>query len=239
MPVYLKFNTGMNRLGLPVAANSTAALAALEAIPAVGDITLMTHFADADMERGIAEQLARLRASWSAAAAFPASLANSATPCCAFPTPTRDWVRPGIMLYGASPFADLKSAAALGLQPVMTLRARSSPYRSSSPATASATAVSSPPTAPMRIGVVACGYADGYPRHAPNGTPILVDGSRSEHGRAGVDGHAGGRPDAPAGRRASVPASCCGARGCRPTRWLPRPEPSATSCCAPWRRACR
>ena len=78
-------------------------------------------------------------------------------------------------------------------------------------ATASATAAASSPTRPMRIGVVACGYADGYPRIAPTGTPVLVDGVRTDDRGPGVDGHAHGRPERLARRPASAPRRRCGA----------------------------
>ena len=106
----------MNRLGMG-AVNLRRAREMLAGRPGVA-LTLMTHFADADGERGVAGQLARFRAmagDW----AGPVSLANSAA-MLRHPQTHADWVRPGIMLYGSSPFADA-SAESLGLQPVMTL----------------------------------------------------------------------------------------------------------------------
>ncbi len=185
IPVYLKLNTGMNRLGFP-AQQFVPALAALEAIPAVGEITLMTHFADADMDRGIGEQLARLR-SLIGGRRHALSLANSAA-LLRFPDAVGDWVRPGIMLYGASPFPGLKSAVALGLQPVMTLASEVIGVQDLQAGDRVGYGGIFIAQAPMRIGVVACGYADGYPRHAPNGTPVLVEGSRSATvGRVSMD----------------------------------------------------
>ena len=115
--VYLKINTGMNRLGIPVD-QIGAALARLTATGSVAGITLMTHFADADGSEGVAAQLARFEAA-TRGLALPRSLANSAA-LLRHPQTRADWVRPGIMLYGCSPFAD-EPAQALGLAPVMTL----------------------------------------------------------------------------------------------------------------------
>ncbi|MFZ2852555.1 MAG: alanine racemase, partial [Rhodocyclaceae bacterium] len=120
LPVYLKLNSGMNRLGI-TPAQLPAARYALKDSRSVGEVTLMTHFAEADGGRGIAEQYARfvqMSTGWSC----PASLANSAA-LLRHPQTARDWARPGIMLYGGSPFAD-ESAASLGLRPVMTLESR-------------------------------------------------------------------------------------------------------------------
>jgi alanine racemase len=145
----------------------------------------MTHFADADIDRGIAEQLARFD-QMAAGRGFPASVANSAA-LLRFPESTRDWVRPGIMLYGASPFAN-RTATALGLKPVMTLHSEIIAIQRLQPGDRVGYGGIFTASAAMRVGIVACGYADGYPRHAPNGTPILVDGSRtSTVGRVSMD----------------------------------------------------
>jgi len=88
------------------------------------------------------------------------------------------------MLYGCSPFADV-SAATLGLRPVMTLASELIAVRELQPGSASATAACSKPAHPTRVGIVACGYADGYPRHAPTGTPIVVGGQAHAHARPG------------------------------------------------------
>jgi alanine racemase len=176
VPVYLKVNTGMNRLGFAGAALGEV-VAELRAIPALGELTLMTHFADADIDRGIAEQLARFDR-LGAGRRIPASLANSAA-LLRFPESVRDWVRPGIMLYGSSPFPALKGAAALELRPVMTLHSEIIGVQDIQPGDRVGYGGLYIAQAPMRIGIVACGYADGYPRHAPSGTPILVNGMRT------------------------------------------------------------
>ena len=184
LPIYLKLNTGMNRLGL-TPAQLPAAQRELAMSPAVGAITLMTHFAEADGGRGIALQLARF-AQMSEGWACPASLANSAA-LLRHPQTACDWVRPGIMLYGGSPFGD-ESAESLGLQAVMTLESRIIGVQEISPGERVGYGGLFVAERPTRVGIVACGYADGYPRHAPGGTPIMVAGRRTETlGRVSMD----------------------------------------------------
>lgn len=184
LPIYLKLNTGMNRLGftpdqLPAVKNEVAASSA------IGLLTLMTHFAEADGGRGIAWQLERF-AQMSAGWACPVSMANSAA-ILRHPQTAHDWVRPGIMLYGGSPFADA-DAAEFDLKPVMTLRSRIIAIQNIVAGERVGYGGTFEADRPMRIGIVACGYADGYPRHAPSGTPILVAGQRSETvGRVSMD----------------------------------------------------
>jgi alanine racemase len=188
LPLYLKLNTGMNRLGLDPA-EFERALTLISASGGVGPLTLMTHFADADGDWGVAEQLARFRA-MTGGRALPMSLANSAA-LLRFPE-TRggehDWCRPGIMLYGGSPFPARQSAANLDLKPVMTLESELIAVRDIAAGEHVGYGCTFTAERPMRIGVVACGYADGYPRHAPTGTPILVAGQRTRTiGRVSMD----------------------------------------------------
>jgi alanine racemase len=184
LPVYIKLNTGMNRLGLE-SGELDAALAMLASTSSAGSITLMTHFADADGASGVAWQLARLQA-MCAGRSLPMSLANSAA-LLRFPETRGDWARPGIMLYGSSPFPD-RSAADLGLRPVMTVESQLIAVRDIAVGDHVGYGCLFCAERPMRIGVVACGYADGYPRHAPTGTPILVAGRRSRTlGRVSMD----------------------------------------------------
>src|SRR5262249_2419925 len=117
VPVYLKMNSGMNRLGFPPE-RYRPLFERLARSPAASGITLMAHFPDADPARGGAGQPERFERA-AAPIAAPRSLANSAA-ILRYPETHADWVRPGIMLYGCSPFAD-EPAAALGLKPVMTL----------------------------------------------------------------------------------------------------------------------
>ncbi|MDP2169522.1 MAG: alanine racemase [Rhodocyclaceae bacterium] len=184
LPVYLKLDTGMHRLGLD-AAGLAAAMAALAG--KVPDITLMTHFADADGPRGVAWQLERF-ATLTAGMDLPRSLSNSAA-LLRFPDlVTNDWARPGIMLYGGSPFPELISAAELDLQPVMTLQSEIIAVQTLAAGDSVGYGCAFTADRTMRIGVVACGYADGYPRHAPTGTPVLVDGIRTRTlGRVSMD----------------------------------------------------
>jgi len=184
LDVWLKVNSGMNRLGF-APQQVAQAMDQLRRHRAVRDITLMTHFANADEARGIAEPLAQFK---DVAAPYRAarSLANSAT-LLRYPEAHGDWVRPGIMLYGASPFADV-SAQQLGLRPAMTLSSRIIATRELRAGDEVGYGALFRAEHSMRIGIVACGYADGYPRQAPNGTPILVDGQRTKTlGRISMD----------------------------------------------------
>jgi alanine racemase len=185
--VYLKINTGMNRLGFG-AGDALSTLGRLRACPSVGAITVMTHFADADGPEGVAEQMRRLAAT--GMGDLPRSLANSAA-LLRYPETRADWVRPGIMLYGCSPFPD-ETAAAIGLEPAMTLKSRLIAVQTLRPGDRVGYGGTFTAAAPMRIGIVACGYADGYPRHAPGyadrGTPIVVAGRRTRTvGRVSMD----------------------------------------------------
>jgi len=184
LDVWLKVNSGMNRLG--VAPQQVAPLIEqLKRHRAVREMTLMTHFANADEARGISEPLAVFN-DVASPYRVARSLANSAA-LLRYPQTHADWVRPGIMLYGASPFADT-SAHQLGLQPVMTLSSRIIATQELRAGDEVGYGAIFRADRAMRIGVVACGYADGYPRHAPNGTPILVDGQRTGTvGRVSMD----------------------------------------------------
>lgn len=173
--VFLKVNSGMNRLGF--APERVARVhARLDACAAVSDVVLMTHFANADDELGVAWQLERLRAI-PGSRRLPWSLANSAA-LIRHPLTRCGWVRPGIMLYGSSPFVD-EPAQVLGLQPAMTLESRVIATQDLRPGERVGYGGAFTVRKPMRVGIVACGYADGYPRHAPAGTPILIDGQRT------------------------------------------------------------
>jgi alanine racemase len=185
LAVYLKLDTGMHRLGLN-AAELRIALDTLRSKSAVSDIRLMTHFADADEPVGIAEQMRALRA-MTVGLDLSLSLANSAA-LLRFPESHAHWVRPGIMLYGASPFPQMQSAAELGLRPVMTLESELIAVRDLAVGDRVGYGGAFAADRPMRIGIVACGYGDGYPRHAKSGTPILVAGVRTRTvGRVSMD----------------------------------------------------
>ncbi|BCB26964.1 alanine racemase, catabolic [Sulfurimicrobium lacus] len=182
IPLWLKANSGMNRLGFQ-ASEFPAALDALQHAGATP--TLMTHFARADESEGIAGQLTCFNAI-SRHAELPRSMANSAA-LLSYPQTHADWVRPGIMLYGASPLPP-QSAAELGLHPAMTLSSEVIALRNIKAGDEVGYGGTFQAPCDMRIGVVACGYADGYPRHAPTGTPLLVNGQRSRViGRVSMD----------------------------------------------------
>ncbi len=184
LEVWFKVGSGMNRLGF-APDKVPAALERLKAHPAVRDITLMTHFAQADEATGVAAQLDVFN-TLVAPYRMARSLANSAA-LLRFPATHADWVRPGIMLYGASPFAEV-SAQQLGLRPVMTLQSRIIAVQELRAGETIGYGGLFRAEAPMRVGVVACGYADGYPRHAPTGTPVLVDDQRTRIlGRISMD----------------------------------------------------
>ena len=184
VPVYLKLNTGMNRLGFSLAAFPQA-LERLQRCNVVGAITLMTHFADADGPAGIAEQLKRFNKA-TANLNFAASLANSAA-LLRYPQTHAEWARPGIMLYGGAPF-DNQTAEEIGLQPALTLSSALIAVQELRMSESTGYGSVFKAEKAMRIGVVACGYADGYPRHAPTGTPVLVNGKRTRTvGRVSMD----------------------------------------------------
>ncbi len=183
LPVYLKLDTGMHRLGFD--AEGLAAAYILLA-GKVDEIVLMTHFADADGPRGVAWQLERFDA-MTVNLTVTRSLANSAA-LLRFPEAIGDWARPGIMLYGGAPFPQLRSAAELDLKPVMTLQSEIIAVRALAPGESVGYGCTFIAEQAMRVGIVACGYADGYPRHAPTGTPVLVDGLRTRLlGRVSMD----------------------------------------------------
>jgi alanine racemase len=177
--VFLKMNTGMNRLGFKPEAFRQA-WTRLNALPQVDEVSLMTHFADADGERGIAAPLATFLATTTDLVG-ERSLCNSAAILrhAHLPDARADWVRPGIMLYGSAPDHPEHSSAHWGLQASMTLRSQIIDVQHLQAGDTVGYGSRFTATRPMRTGVVACGYADGYPRTAPDGTPVLVDGHRT------------------------------------------------------------
>lgn len=185
--VHLKMNTGMNRLGFKPEAWRTA-YQRLRAIPAVRSIKFMMHFASSETPSGayvpVAEQVQRFR---QATAGLPGdvNLSNSGA-ILLHPELETDWVRPGIMLYGASPGG--KSAAEFGLKPAMTLKSEIIGVQQIDKGDAVGYGSLFVAEGPTRVGVVACGYADGYPRCAPTGTPVVVNGVRTRLiGRVSMD----------------------------------------------------
>jgi alanine racemase len=178
LDVYFKINTGMNRLGFKGDAIMPA-LRRLRAVTGVRSITYMSHFANADRPDGGESALTALDDALKAAqadgmASSLVSAANSAATL-ALPASHRDWVRAGIMLYGGSPFGG-PDGPALGLQATMTMQSEIIGVQSLRAGETVGYGSSFTAAHDMRIGVVACGYADGYPRHARDGTPVWVDG---------------------------------------------------------------
>jgi len=173
----------MNRLGfLPSKVKSL--IQSLETSPYIGNIILMTHFANADEAIGIKDQLALFNTIVDDS--FERSVANSAA-IIRYPETHMEWVRPGIMLYGASPFED-QSSKEIGLRPVMSLHSKIIAVQNLDKGQSVGYGSTFVATNKTRIGIVACGYADGYPRHAPSGTPIMVDGKISRTlGRVSMD----------------------------------------------------
>ena len=155
------------------------------ALPAIRSVTLMSHFANAD-DGAIDWQLDEFDA---ATQDIPGerTVSNSAGVLW-HPRAHRDWVRPGTILYGASPTGVARDIAGFGLHAVMTLTSRIIGVQTVAPHETIGYGRTFEADQPMRIGVVACGYADGYPRHAPTGTPIAVDGVRTRVvGRVSMD----------------------------------------------------
>ncbi|MEP6969279.1 MAG: alanine racemase [Betaproteobacteria bacterium] len=192
--VFLKMNSGMNRLGFRPQAYR-AAWSRLDALPQVGEISLMTHFSDADGPTGITAQMAAFRA---ATQDLPGerSVGNSAAtlrhmdPAEAVPgiAGASDWIRPGIATYGSAPDFPEHDAAHWGLRPTMTLSSRVIGVQELQPGDTVGYGSAFVADRAMRMGVVACGYADGYPRVCPTGTPVLLDGMPTRTiGRVSMD----------------------------------------------------
>jgi alanine racemase len=187
LDIFLKINTGMNRLGFSPE-QFPSALEKLATNQSINHITLMTHFANADDVIGNKSFTQQLQCfnRITAQCKQPTSLANSAA-IIRYPETHADWVRPGIMLYGASPFAD-KTAAELNLKPVMTLASHIIAIHDLESGDSTGYGSLFQADQAMKIGIVACGYADGYPRHALTNTPVLVNNQRSRTlGRVSMD----------------------------------------------------
>jgi alanine racemase len=185
--VFLKVNSGMNRLGFqPEQVRS--AWTRLNALPQVDEISLVTHFSDADGPKGIAAQMAVFHACTDDLPGERSVSNSAATLRHGDANQLSDWVRPGIAVYGSAPDFPSHTAADWDLQPAMTLAAKIIAVRALSAGDTVGYGSSFVADKPMRIGIVACGYADGYPRICPTGTPVLVDGVRSRTiGRVSMD----------------------------------------------------
>ncbi len=184
--IWLKVDTGMHRLGFAVE-EAAMVYRRLQTLPAIGKITLTSHLACADdLSSGTTPaQLQRLQA-LQQELDCPLSLANSPA-IMGWPAARQGWLRPGIMLYGASPLG-AEQAQSGQLQPVMRLRSELISVRWLPAGEAVGYGARFVTQRPTRIGVVACGYGDGYPRHAREGTPVVVNGVRCRlAGRVSMD----------------------------------------------------
>ncbi len=186
LAVHLKINTGMNRLGF-MPSQVSEIYRRLKSLPAVRSVSLMTHFANADSNGTMPDVAAQIEAFQRATTGLDAeiSLSNSAATLLQ-PQIRSDWIRPGVMLYGGAP--GTQSALSLGLQPAMTLQSRVIATQSLRAGDSVGYGSLFIADGPMRIGIVACGYADGYPRLASTGTPVLLNGVRTRIlGRVSMD----------------------------------------------------
>ncbi len=185
--VWLKLDTGMHRLGF--APEQYAEIwQQLEAAPQVREVVKMSHFARADELEAPAATEAQLACFDRATQGLPgpSSLANSPA-LLAWPAACRDYNRAGLMLYGISPFSASVSSAK-PLQPVMRFCSEITAVRELPAGVSIGYGARFVTPRPMRVGVVAVGYADGYPRHARDGTPVQVAGQRTRLvGRISMD----------------------------------------------------
>ena len=195
--VFLKMNSGMNRLGF-TPQRYRSAWTRLNALPQVDEISLMTHFSNADGPIGVAAQMATFasitrdlpgeRTVSNSAATLRAPV--SAAQASAHPDTlvASDWIRAGIAVYGSAPDHPEHGAAHWGLQPAMTLSTRLIAVQQLQAGDTVGYGSSFTAEAPMAIGIASCGYGDGYPRHAATGTPVLVAGVRTRLvGRVSMD----------------------------------------------------
>lgn len=184
---WIKIDSGMHRVGFAPEAFG-AAHARLVDCAHVAQRVAMSHFARADEPEHpyTPRQLAVFDRALEGTS-INASLANSAA-ILAWPDTHRDWTRPGIMLYGASPFATDNVPVAADLRPAMTLESALISVRDLAPGDAIGYGGRFVCDRPTRVGVAAVGYADGYPRHAPDGTPVAVKGRMTRIiGRVSMD----------------------------------------------------
>ncbi|CAM3766649.1 alanine racemase [Parendozoicomonas haliclonae] len=184
--VWLKIDTGMHRIGF-LPHEFSEAYRRLKECPSVRNVVLMTHFSSADEpEKPKTLQQINLFNSLTEGYAEETCMCNSAG-IMQWPAAHGDWVRPGVMLYGSSPFIE-PHPLDNRLEPVMELTSQIFSIHNlpaGAPIGYGETFITD---RPMRIGVVATGYADGYPRHAPSGTPVLVNGQRTRLvGRISMD----------------------------------------------------
>ncbi len=186
--IFLKMNSGMNRLGF-TPTRFRSAWTRLNQLPQVDEISLATHFSDADGAPGVAHQMA-VFAQTTEDLPGERSTCNSAALLrhASDDAVAADWVRPGIALYGSAPDFPERDIAQWDLKPTLSLRSRLIATQDLQAGDTVGYGSAFRADAPMRMGVVACGYADGYPRHGATGTPVLVEGVRTRTlGRVSMD----------------------------------------------------
>ncbi|WP_273860085.1 alanine racemase [Photobacterium sp. GSS17] len=183
---WLKMDSGMHRLGVSPQ-DYRLAYDKLRSLPQVNEIVLMSHFADADaFGSAITAQQISCFEEISRDIDAPVSIANSAA-AMEHTSTRREFQRPGLMLYGSSPF-EAAQPMAEQLQPVMTLTSEVIAVRELGPGDGVGYGHRFVCDGPTKVGTVAIGYADGYPRHAKDGTPVLVNGQRTRIiGRVSMD----------------------------------------------------
>ncbi|MCR3756302.1 MAG: alanine racemase 2 [Candidatus Westeberhardia cardiocondylae] len=174
--IYVKFNSGMNRFGF----NEKIILNVLEelnSLKQISTLALMTHFSDSNNIEKIKEQMKKIN---NVIQYFPCTqcYANSSA-ILWHPKTHGTWIRPGIILYGASPNGNWKDISRNGFQPVMTLQSKLIAIQKISAQEYIGYKGTYKTEKKRRIGIIACGYADGYPRNAPTGTPVWIHNTKS------------------------------------------------------------
>lgn len=184
--IWVKIDSGMHRVGFEPD-EVPGVLERLESMPDVRIEGLMSHLANADDPADPAtREQHRVLTGAAAGRAYPLSLANSPG-VLEWPATHLDWVRPGMMLYGCSPVKE-RNEKHYDLRPVMTLESRIVAIKTVPAGGAIGYGGAWVCEAPTRVGVLMCGYGDGYPRHAPSGTPVWVNGRASRTlGRVSMD----------------------------------------------------
>lgn len=193
-PVWVKVDTGMHRLGFQLA-EIESVLKRTSSLPGVGHITFMSHFANADSEHPeqnkvqierVSQLIEDINLRPGSLKTLTYSLSNSAGTL-AWPTAHQDWLRPGIMLYGSNPLSRPLETTKM-LKPAMTLSTELIAIREVPAGESVGYGSTFQCKQPTRIGTVAIGYADGYSRHARNGTPVFLNGRRAYlAGRVSMD----------------------------------------------------
>lgn len=186
--VWMKIDTGMHRLGFDPAEAAEARERLLASGGVEGELRYMTHLASADVPEGHPGPGQQIRDFLECVRDWPGerSIANSAG-LIDWPESHQHWVRPGIVLYGATPFTD-RSGRDLGLRPAMTVSTELIAIKQVRKGGLVGYGGYWAAPEDMQLGVAAIGYGDGYPWHVATGTPVLLDGRPSQVvGRVSMD----------------------------------------------------